>query len=50
MKIFDKIFEGNKFLRRKAVDEPANLAQLDKMQDNYGYCPFPNVSSRFKFD
>lgn len=50
MKIFDKIFEGNKFLRRKAVDEPANLAQLDKIPGEGGYCHFPNVSSRIKFD
>lgn len=50
MKIFDKIFEGNKFLRRKAVDEPANLSQLDKMQGSYGYCYFPDVSSRIKYD
>ncbi|MGM9833505.1 MAG: hypothetical protein ACI31A_07465 [Candidatus Limisoma sp.] len=50
MKIFDKIFEGNKYLKRKAIDAPANLAQLDKTPGEGGYCYFPNASSRINFD
>lgn len=50
MKIFDNIFERNKFLKRKAIDAPANLAKLDKIPGKGGYCYFPDVSSRIKFD